>query len=59
MASTTSKRTDGRASLLVYLKPDLVKALKLRALREDTHVYILVEKMLSDAMGEQEHDRSE
>jgi hypothetical protein len=50
MASAKSNRADGRVPLLVYLEPELVKALKVKALQEDTHVYLLVEKMIGQAL---------
>lgn len=51
MKSTeTKRRIDGRRALLVYLKPELIRDLKRRALDEDVHVYELVEAMLKDLM---------
>jgi hypothetical protein len=38
--------------LLVYLEPELVKTLKVKALQEDTHVYLLVEKMIGRALAQ-------
>ena len=37
-------RNDGRRQLLVYLDPDLIKALKRVALDDDVHVYEIVEE---------------
>jgi hypothetical protein len=48
------KRPDGRKPLLVYMSPELIQDLKLRAVREETHVYLLVEQALLDAKARQE-----
>ena len=39
-------REDGRRPLLVYLKPEVVQALKRRALDLDTYAYLLLEDIL-------------
>jgi hypothetical protein len=59
MATAKSLRADGRVPLLVYLEPTLVKALKVKALQDDTHVYLIVEKLLSDLLQKEvsSHDR--
>lgn len=41
--ATIRPRKDGRRQLLVYLPPDLIKALKRAALDEETTVYEIVE----------------
>ncbi|MGI3899886.1 MAG: hypothetical protein ACRYGP_06090 [Janthinobacterium lividum] len=41
--STARPRKDGRRQLLVYLPPDLIKALKKAALDEEITVYEIVE----------------
>lgn len=39
-----SGRKDGRRSLLVYMRPDMIKALKRAAVDGDTTVFALVEE---------------
>lgn len=46
MISEKKQREDGRRPLLVYLRPDIIRALKRKALDEDTHVYLLLEGIL-------------
>jgi hypothetical protein len=36
-------RSDGRKSLLVYLPPEVIKDLKVAALREDRYAYLITE----------------
>jgi hypothetical protein len=43
-------RPDGRKPLLLYLQPDVIRRLKRQAIDEDTHVYLLVERMLSEEL---------
>jgi hypothetical protein len=50
-SSSANRRADGRKPLLVYLDPKIIRSLKRRALDEDTHVYIIVEKILRDAQA--------
>ena len=40
-------RPDGRKALLVYLRPDVIKQLKIAALDEDRPAYALAEEALS------------
>ena len=40
--------TDGR-QLLVYLKPELIRALKQKALDEDTHLYLVLERLVEES----------
>lgn len=40
-------RSDGRKPLLVYLKPELIRLLKQKAIDEDTYVYLIVEDLVS------------
>jgi hypothetical protein len=44
----SKERPDGRRSLLVYLEPELIQALKIEALERDTHVYLLIEEILKN-----------
>ena len=44
--SQTSARKDGRKPLLVYLRPQLIKQLKKRAVDQDTTAYDLTEQAL-------------
>lgn len=46
-SSEPKLRPDGRKQVLLYLDPKLILELKRRALDEDTHLYELVEQMLS------------
>lgn len=39
-------RDDGRKPLLVYLKPEVIQALKRRALDLDTYAYLVLEEIL-------------
>ena len=39
-------RADGRRSLLVYLKEDVIKQLKIAALDEKRHAYLITEEAL-------------
>lgn len=40
------RRADGRRSLLVYLEQDLIRRLKVAALDEDRHAYLIAEDAL-------------
>ena len=49
MKSTEPKpRADGRRQLLVYLDPELILTLKRQALDENTHLYLLIERILKN-----------
>lgn len=41
-------RPDGRKALLVYLRPDVIKRLKIAALDEDRPAYELTEQAVSE-----------
>lgn len=41
-------RSDGRRQLLVYLDPEVIKALKKAAVDEERHSYEIVEKAIQD-----------
>jgi hypothetical protein len=43
----TRARADGRKSLLVYLRPDIIKELKKAALDEDKTAYEITEEAIS------------
>jgi hypothetical protein len=51
------KRPDGRRALLVYLRPDLIKRLKIAALDEDRPAYELTEEALSDWLAGRQKER--
>lgn len=44
--ATTSVRPDGRKAFLVYLSAEVIRDLKVTALREDRHAYILAEEAI-------------
>lgn len=46
--SAARTRTDGRKSLFVYLRPDVIKALKKAALDEDRTAYEITEEAISE-----------
>lgn len=51
--SETGKRTspireDGRRQLLVFIKAELVNKLKKEAIDKETHMYVLLEELLSE-----------
>lgn len=41
-------RPDGRKPLMLYLDPDVIRALKIEALGANTHAYLIVEQILKD-----------
>ena len=51
-APQANERLDGRRPLLVYLDPELIRALKTEALEKRTHVYLLVEAILKERESE-------
>ncbi len=51
MDKPAKERADGRRPLLLYLDPQLITELKIRALTENTHVYRIVEEILRSAKG--------
>lgn len=44
-------RDDGRQPILLYMKPEVIKALKARALTEDTYSYLIAEQTLQRELG--------
>ena len=38
-----SKRKDGRKAVLIYLTPEIARALRIAAVEADTHAYLLAE----------------
>jgi hypothetical protein len=50
-------RADGRKALLVYLRPELIKRLKLAALDEDRPAYQLTEEAVSEWLAARERTR--
>ncbi|RUX96920.1 hypothetical protein EOA25_28630 [Mesorhizobium sp. M2A.F.Ca.ET.040.01.1.1] len=48
------QRTDGRRSLLVYLDPVVIKALKKAAVDDDRHSYEIAEEAIRDWLRERE-----
>lgn len=51
------RRKDGRRSLLVYMRPDLIKALKTVALERDVTVFSIVEEAAETWLKEHERRR--
>lgn len=49
-------REDGRVQFLTYLRPDLVRKLKHRALDQNTWTFRLVEDLLTEALAMIEED---
>jgi hypothetical protein len=45
---TSPIREDGRRQLLVFIKSELVNKLKKEAIDKETHMYVLLEEMLSE-----------
>ncbi|MCR6634764.1 hypothetical protein [Devosia sp.] len=43
-------RRDGRQPMLLYIAPEIARALKVRAAELDTHAYLLVEEMLREKL---------
>jgi len=50
-------RTDGRRSLLVYLKPEVIKELKKAALDEDRTAYEITEEAVSGWLADRKPGR--
>ncbi|RWQ62426.1 MAG: hypothetical protein EOS86_30160 [Mesorhizobium sp.] len=48
------QRPDGRRSLLVYLDPDIIKALKKAAVDDDRHSYEIAEEAIREWLRERE-----
>jgi hypothetical protein len=51
------QRADGRRALLLYLRPELIKRLKVMALDVDRHAYELAEEALSSWFANQHKGR--
>ncbi|TIO38753.1 MAG: hypothetical protein E5Y00_36165 [Mesorhizobium sp.] len=49
-----SQRIDGRRSLLVYLDPDVIKALKKAAVDDDRHSYEIAEEAIREWLRERD-----
>jgi hypothetical protein len=56
---TSQRRTrpDGRRSLLVYLREDIIKRLKVAALDEDRHAYLIAEEALTNWLDRKSQKR--
>jgi len=50
-AEASQPRKDGRKQLLVYLNPDLLKEVKIRAVQQDRSAYEVVEDALRAQFG--------
>jgi hypothetical protein len=51
MAKPSKERPDGRRAVLLYLDPELITQLKIRALTERIPVYRIVEDILRTSKG--------
>jgi hypothetical protein len=47
-ASVARKRTDKRSQLLIYMKPDLIRQLKLAALAKGKPAFVLAEEAIEE-----------
>ena len=55
-ASVARKRTDKRSQLLIYMKPELVRQLKLAALAKGRPAYELAEEAIDEWLKRHERD---
>jgi hypothetical protein len=55
-ASVARKRPDKRSQLLIYMKPDLVRQLKLAALAKGRPAYELVEEAIAEWLKRNQRD---
>ena len=55
-ASVARKRPDKRSQLLIYMKPDLIRQLKLAALAKEKPAYELVEEAIVEYLKKHERD---
>ncbi len=51
MAGKTSKKKDKKKNTSLRLEPEVLKALKIRAIKEDSSVQQIVEKLVSDYLS--------
>ncbi len=51
-------RPDGRKALSVYLRPDLIKRLKVEALTEGRPAYVLTEEAVSEWLAKRRKPRA-
>ncbi len=56
-ARETRARADGRRPLLVYLRPDLIKKLKMAALDESKPAYALTEQAIRNWLATRERQK--
>jgi hypothetical protein len=57
MKSVGRVRADGRRSLLVYLRQEVIKKLKIAALDEDRPAYEIAEEAVSEWLAAREQGR--
>jgi hypothetical protein len=57
LRTTVRTRADGRRALLVYLRPDVIKRLKIAALDEDRPAYELTEEAVCEWMAARQKGR--
>ena len=57
MKTADRTRADGRKALLVYLRPDVIKRLKVAALDENRPAYELTEEAVSEWLTTREKGR--
>ena len=50
--ATPKVRPDGRKSFLTYLPADVIKDVKVTALKEDRHAYLIVEDAICSYLGD-------
>lgn len=55
--SPARTRPDGRKSLLVYLRPDVIRKLKMAALDEEKPAYAITEEAVSQWLENRERTR--
>jgi hypothetical protein len=48
--SRQPERSDGRRKFVVYLDPKLIQAIKIQALEEDRHAYLIVEEIIAKSL---------
>jgi len=51
---TSIPRPDGRDKFVVYLNPELIREIKMRALDERKHAYEIVEELMTSALRSSE-----
>ena len=56
--SQKSVREDGRKAMTVYLRPDLIQGLKVLALQQETHAYVLVEQLVEGLLEDEAYKPS-